>query len=406
MKKLTYWWLFYLLVLSVSQQVFAQSKLPFNLYIDADFTTMKAAADSIKLGVHTALSEHNYQVNGHPIKLITKDHRGNSRRSSKHLKQFLNDQHALAVIGGLHSPPLLTNKAFINQQQILTLVPWAAAGPITRSEQENNWIFRLSIDDSNAGEFIVKQTIEQGFKRPYLLLENTGWGASNLKKMTQSLKQRTLLPIGVKRFNWGINDSQARIILHDIIKAKADVILFVGNAPEGIVFAKELAALKSNIAIRSHWGITGGNFSDKVTHKERSTIDLQFIQTKFSFVSSPQTPLSTQVFQQLTSLSSVTAPSQITAPTGFVHAYDLTQILINAMKKVTFSGNKSADKLALHHALENLDSPVTGLIKRYHRPYQPYSASTPNAHEALTPNDYRMGYYGEDNAIYLIESSD
>ncbi|NRA59878.1 MAG: hypothetical protein HRU25_02995 [Psychrobium sp.] len=55
------------------------------------------------------------------------------------------------------------------------MVPWAAAGPITRSKQAENRIFRFSIDDAKAGHFIAKQAIAQGFKRPYLLLEDTGW---------------------------------------------------------------------------------------------------------------------------------------------------------------------------------------------------------------------------------------
>ena len=254
---------------------------PYHLYIDADFTTNKAAATAIKLGIETALHEQNFEIDNIPFTIVIKDHHGNTRRSAKHLQQFINDPQAFAVFGGLHSPPLLANKHFINTQKILTLVPWAAAGPITRTNDSENWIFRLSIDDSNAGQFIIKQTLAQGFKHPYLLLENTGWGRYNLKNMSDMLHHKQINIAGVQWFNWGVNEGQARIIVHDIVKNNADVVLFVGNSPEGIIFANALSKSTRPIAMRSHWGITGGDFVQKVNHQTRKNLDLQFIQTAF-----------------------------------------------------------------------------------------------------------------------------
>ncbi|MGB0899946.1 MAG: ABC transporter substrate-binding protein, partial [Psychrobium sp.] len=167
MEKFKIWLLVIGILLSFSMNASTKEPQPLHLYLDADFTTMSAAANAIELGINTALSEEAHKINGYQIKIIRKNHRGNSRRSTKHLQQFIEDKNAIAVFGGLHSPPLLSNKTFINQHQILTLVPWAAAGPITRSTNSENWIFRLSIDDSNAGEFIINQALKQGFKRPY-----------------------------------------------------------------------------------------------------------------------------------------------------------------------------------------------------------------------------------------------
>ena len=397
------WLLLVSIFCSFSMNVSANNQPTLNIYLDADFTTMKAAAQAIELGINTALSEEGHQINGYQIKLVKKNHRGNSRRSAKHLKQYIDDDNAIAVFGGLHSPPLLSNKAFINQHQILTLVPWAAAGPITRSDDNENWIFRLSIDDSNAGKFIINQALNQGFKRPYLLLENTGWGHANLKKMSQILQESNVKTIGVKRFNWGLNNSQARLLLHDIVAAKPDVVVFVGNAPEGIIFAKQLAALNSGIAMRSHWGITGGDFANKVTIKERNTIDLQFIQTKFSFISSSQTEKSRQVFNTLKQISSIRTPQDIPATTGFIHAYDLTRIFISALKQIPLTENKASNQRLLHQALENLKEPVNGLIKSYDTPFSTYFVTQPNAHEALNDKDYRMGFYDNNNAVQLMK---
>ena len=121
----------------------AQAEKIYNIYLDADFTGTKASSLSIEQGIETALSEINHQIFDYQIKVIKKNHRGNSLRSKRNLENYLKDPSALLVFSGLHSPPLLANKDFINQNRILLLDPWAAAGPITRSNTEENWIFRL-----------------------------------------------------------------------------------------------------------------------------------------------------------------------------------------------------------------------------------------------------------------------
>ncbi|MBL4898932.1 MAG: ABC transporter substrate-binding protein, partial [Colwellia sp.] len=327
-------------------------------------------------------------------------------RSKRNLEAFLADQQALIVFSGLHSLPLLANKKFINNNKILMLDPWAAAGPITRSNGQENWIFRLSIDDSNAGTFITKQALKEGFKKPLLLLEDTGWGRSNERTMTQALQQSNIKPSDVKWFNWGLGINHAKLLLREAKLAGSDVIFFVGNANEGKVFFKAMAELEDNIRlpIRSHWGITGGNFAETINAEQRKELDLLFIQTQFSFLTQPQTALAKKVFKQTSSrYPMIKKASDIKAQTGFIHAYDLTKILISAIKQAGLSGNTNLDKQAIKVALENLKKPVSGLIKNYKKPFSQYSKSNVNAHEALSINDYVMAYYDDSNNIVLIK---
>jgi len=378
----------------------------YKIYLDADFSSTQASSNSIKQGIEVALAEENFQIDNFTFELVTKNHRGNSLRSKRNLEAFLADQQALVVFSGLHSPPLLANKAFINHNKILMLDPWAAAGPITRSGDNENWIFRLSIDDSNAGTFITEQALKEGFKKPLLLLEDTGWGRSNERTMTQALQQQNIKPSGIKWFNWGLGLNHAKLLLREAKLANADVIFFVGNANEGKVFLNAMNELEKDkqLPIRSHWGITGGNFAEIITAKQRENIDLKFIQTRFSFLTQPTTMLAKQVFKQASSqYSMIKVPSDIKAQTGFVHAYDLTKILIAAIKQAGLNGNRVVDNQAIKVALENLQKPVIGLIKNYKKPFSSYSENSPNAHEALSINDYVMAYYNDNNNIVLLK---
>jgi branched-chain amino acid transport system substrate-binding protein len=384
----------------------AHAEQKYSIYLDADFSGAVTSSLSIKQGINTALAEVGYQLQGYTFDVVTKDHRANSLRSKRNLETFLNDKQALLVFSGLHSPPLLANKSFINDNKILLLDPWAAAGPITRSAGKDNWIFRLSIDDSNAGRFISQKALEQGFSKPYLLLEDTGWGRSNNKTMTQALKESSIKPVGLSWFNWGTGKNHAKVLLRDIKASGADVIFFVGNSTEGVTFAQAMVELPVSVRlpIRSHWGITGGNFTQQILANQRRNVDLQFIQTNFSFLNDDLSMFAQQVLAMaIDSNSEINHKSDIKAQTGFVHAYDLTKIMITAINQVKLTGNKDKDSTLIHYALEHLAKPVQGLLKKYQRPFSPYSITQPNGHEALALDDYAMGQYNDNDEVVLLK---
>ncbi|WED20777.1 ABC transporter substrate-binding protein [Vibrio sp. JC009] len=384
---------------------------PIHIYVDADRTAARTSGVAIERGIRVALDEVGNQIAGRPVKVLTRDHHGSAVRSKLHLKEYLSDENALAVFSGLHSPPLLENLRFIHDHQILVLDPWAAAGPITRYPSEQNWVFRLSVDDTKAGRVIVNHALAEGFTKPYLLLEDTGWGKSNYKTMSQALAEQGISPIGVKWFNWNLGSTGAKMSLRDIYASGADVILMVANASEGKTFARALLKVsrefesKKALPIRSHWGITGGDFPQVINPQMRKEMDIKFLQTRFSFISSPPTPLSESVLARAKRLypEEIRDASDITAPTGFIHAYDLTKLMLAAINRQGLSGDIQADRLALRSALEQIDGPVEGLIKTYRQPFSPYSESRPDAHEALGHAELVMGEYDMENRIVIVQ---
>lgn len=395
--------LFSMLSLFLSSSCLAQGTI--RLYIDADRSGTQASSVAIERGIRTALHEVNNEINQKNVEIVIRNHHGSSVRSLDHLKEYLKDDKAIALFSGLHSPPLLENLKFINEKRVLVLDPWAAAGPITRYPASENWVFRLSIDDTKAGEFIVKKSFQEGFRKPYLLLEDTGWGKSNLKTMSKALEKKGLDAVGVEWFNWNLGLTGAKIKLRKMQQAGADVIFLVANATEGKIFSKAMLDLNAaeRLPVRSHWGITGGDFPYIISAEERKKMDLKFLQTRFSFISSEPTSLSRQVLMNAQQLfpNDIKSALDIKAPTGFIHAYDLTRLLIAACKNMEWSGNIKKDRQTLRLALENLNNPVEGLIKTYIKPFSEFHQSNPDAHEALDINDFTMAYYGEKNQIIL-----
>jgi branched-chain amino acid transport system substrate-binding protein len=126
------------------------------IYHDADYSNHESSALSMMMGLNTALDEVGFQLQGYRLELVPKNHRGNSARSKQHMKEFIEDPDALFILGGLHSPPYIRYRDYINENQVLLLIPWAAGGPITRYDQGLNWVFRLSIDDTKAGYRMIQ----------------------------------------------------------------------------------------------------------------------------------------------------------------------------------------------------------------------------------------------------------
>ncbi len=388
----------------------AATATPIKIYIDADFSLHKASSISIERGIRTALDEVGNELGNRPVEIVRKDHRGSTPRSSQNLKQFLKDPEALLVFTGLHSPPLLANREFINTNKILTLDPWAAAGPITRFPSEENWIFRLSIDDSKAGRAIVDHVVKiDGLKKPYLLLEDTGWGKSNERTMLKAIEHYQKQGVtrgGVEWFNWNLGAAQAKQILMKISNSGADVILLVANVPDGAQFLNVLLELPKarQLPVRSHWGISGGDLTKLIPYDKRKRFDLAFLQTTFSFVSQPDNTFGQQVFRQAQQLfpQDLRSPADLEAPTGFIHAYDLTKILIQTVKEVGLGNDMVTNRLTLRKGLENVKQPVKGLIKTYRKPFGVFNAKTPDAHEALSLGDMAMGSFGKHGEIRLL----
>lgn len=191
------------------------------------------------MGIKTANSLSQNSFSGYNVNVIRKDHKANSRRSLKNLKDFRTDPNKLVIFSGFHSPPVLANKKFINENEILFFSPWAAAATITRASTLDNWIFRISVDDSRAEFFLVDQMLKNKLYRPFVLLEKTGWGESNSKTITQSLKNNQIEAAGIEFLNWVPTEATINSKIRKIINMGADSILFVGNSTEGQLFAMQ-----------------------------------------------------------------------------------------------------------------------------------------------------------------------
>ena len=179
------------------------------IYLDADRTNAVSSGEAIEAGMRAGLRRHGDQVAGTSVELVMMDHRGNVkrkpsfardiRRRPRRVRDLL--RHALAsgaLASGRHQRGRSPDARSVG-----------GGGPITRPPEGPNWIFRLSIDDANAGVFIAHEAIARGVRKPALLLENTGWGKSNERTMTRAIREKLAVEASVTWFNWGVSEARS-----------------------------------------------------------------------------------------------------------------------------------------------------------------------------------------------------
>ncbi len=385
----------------------AASDAPLDLVIDADYSIAADGAHAIEAGVRAALEQADYRLGGLPVRVVSADHRGNVKRSRATMQDYLRNDRALAMIGGVHSPTYLANRDFINDSGILLLLPWSAAAPITRAGAgRTNWIFRLSVDDSRAGEFLVHHAVEtRGCKRPALLLVDTSWGQSNRTLLEAALARRGLTPTAVSLFPSTMSSTSAASVAARITGSGADCAILLATAPEAAMLLPALHAQSADLRVISHWGILAGNFSAMAGPHVLEALRLEVVQTCGLRAEAEGRPalvraLATQAARPASRLSDIRGSA------GFVHGHDLAQVLLAAAAQVAerpewISGDITARRALLRDALERLKAPVEGILRTYRAPFAPYRPDLPDSHEALGPDDLCMTRFAADGTLVL-----
>lgn len=349
--------------------------------------------DAIRIGILTAIHEINGAggvLGGRPLELIVKDNRSVPARGVNNIHEFAQIPDLVAVMSGKFSPVVLEQIPLVHEKKIILLDPWAAADPIIENGHIPNYCFRLSLTDSLAAPTMLHYAIQKGIKRIGVLLPTIGWGRSNEKAIKTYLLSHPELSVAATQwYMWG---DKSMIDKYEILRnSGAEAVLLVANEAEGAILVKEVAELspEKKLPIISHWGITGGNFT-QMTGEALHRVDLSVIQT-YSFFDNRQPEQLARFYQTVGQLFNIHKAEDIPSPVGAAHAYDLVHILARAINKAG-----TTERIAIREALEQVEN-YTGLIKHYARPF------TPERHEALDLNDIFMSRYQKNGSLLRIQ---
>lgn len=371
----------FLLISSVSV-----AKAPLVIALDADLSAVaKTGGIAIERGTRIAIEEINAAggVLGRTLELKTFDHRGNPARGIANIKKITELDNVVAVMGGVHTPVALQEIPLLHEHKLIYLDPWAAGTPVVDNGHQPNFVFRVSVRDSEAGKVLFNAAKKDGIEKVALLLGKNGWGRSNEKSMTLAAQEYGLEIVSKQWINWKQTDMKREF--DAIIESGAQAIMLVLNAPEGAIAIEHMLSADEtkDIKVYSHWGLAGGEFVSLVGLKVLSQANLQILQT-YSFLSPSNPALSQQVLSAYQRLFDADATAEsIRGAVGVAQSYDLVYLLKSAIEKAG-----STDRVLIRDALEQLPN-HKGLLKHY------APAFTANRHDALWAEDYFMTKYNE-----------
>lgn len=388
----------------------AQDAQTLNIYIDADFTINWQSAQSIEHGLNAALSSHDYEAAGYRLQIIPMDHRTNARRSIENIRGFDSDESGIAVIGGVHSPVYIRHLEEILDLEVPLLLSWSASAILTRHRMgPENWVFRLSVDDRQVSPFLAREIINSGCQNVGMAVLDNGWGHGNLASITSALQDLSTPLAYETTLATEIGSARGRQIAAELSTAGIDCLGLVGNFSNSAGLMLAIEELGIDVQIFSHWGILAGGFQDLVPHEVRTRLGLRVVQSCGLTPGQHDAEQLRFALDQAGQLGWDYAElSDVPAPAGFVHAFDLGLLFVAAMEQAAAAEGWTDDiqtqRQMFRDALESLQQPVRGILRTYETPFSMVSEENSHGHEALSGDDLCLAQFDERGRLRSLHS--
>jgi len=345
------------------------------------------SGEAIVRGLSLAVDEINAKggLLGKKVELLVRDDESNPAKGVVAARELVQREKVAALFGGLDTPVSIAIVPFVNGAKVPFMGVWAAGTPITRNGAADNYVFRVSAVDEIVDIALVDYAVKKyGSKKPGMILINNPWGESNEKGLKAALEAKKIPYAGVEKFE--TNDVDVVPQLTRLRQAGADVLFMVANVAPSAQVVKSLDRMKWDVPIVSHWGPSGGRFSELAGP---SGSKVHFIQT-YSF-SGKLSPKGEAVLAALKKkYPEIKSLADVTPAVGIANAYDAMHLTALAIAKAG-----STDGPKIRDAFYNIDK-YDGLIKSYAKPF------TKDNHDALGPDDYIFTYFKEGEILPLM----
>ncbi len=343
------------------------------------------SGEALTRGLTMAINEVNAKggVLGRPLELVRRDDESNPSKGMLAARELVQREKVTVLFGGLDTPVSLAIVPLANQMKVPFMGIWAAGTKITENGAADNYVFRVSAVDELVDEALVKYGVDNGMKKPGMILINNPWGESNEAGFKRALEKRGLANAGVER----IQDSDLDVVpqLTRLKNAGADTLLMVGNVGPSAQVVKSLDRMGWDVPVVSHWGPAGGRFGE-LAGPNASRV--HFIQT-YVFTEHNSAKGDALLTALKAAYPQIKTLADVTPAVGIANAYDALHLAAQAIEKAGSTDGKAVRDG--FYAISEYD----GLIKHYKQPF------TAQKHDALGPDDYLFTHFVNDQIVPL-----
>jgi branched-chain amino acid transport system substrate-binding protein len=364
----------------------AQAAEPIKVGLVAALSGQSAkSGEALTRGLTMAINEVNAKggVLGRQLELVRRDDESNPSKGMLAARELVQREKVTVLFGGLDTPVSLAIVPLANQMKVPFMGIWAAGTKITENGAADNYVFRVSAVDELVDEALVKYGVDNGMKKPGMILINNPWGESNEAGFKRALEKRGLANAGVER----IQDSDLDVVpqLTRLKNAGADTLLMVGNVGPSAQVVKSLDRMGWDVPVVSHWGPAGGRFGE-LAGPNASRV--HFIQT-YVFTEHNSAKGDALLASLKTAYPQIKTLADVTPAVGIANAYDALHLAALAIEKAGNTDGKAVRDG--FYAISDYD----GLIKHYKQPF------TVQKHDALGPDDYLFTHFVNDQIVPL-----
>ncbi|MGV3678186.1 MAG: ABC transporter substrate-binding protein [Acidovorax sp.] len=355
-------------ITAVSTGVSAQDiKLGYNGDLSASPSAQSGQAAVI--GMEAAIADINAAggVLGRKLTLVTRDDVSAPPKSIQNMSELIDNEKVVAVFGPTNSGNAMAWKHIANQKKIPVLGNVGSGTDITKpmSPGADNYMFRVSMVDREQVAalmaYVKKNTATS--KVVGLMAETTGYGQGGLKDMQEIAEVQGIKPAATERF--GVGDTDMTSQLSKMKAAGVDTVVVWAQGTPIAQLVRSMEKLNYFPLTLTSWA------ADNITFYDAAGKALAEKPLFMRTVSETRTPAQQKLFDRI--------GAKLKAPGSFsfaLHGYDSVLLYAEAVKQA-----KTTDGSAVRLALEDLKTPVQGVLKTYEKPF------TKTNHDALTAKD-------------------
>ena len=358
---------------------------PIKIGVDGPFTGGSSSMGvSMRDGVRLAVDEINKAggVLGRPIQLVERDDEAKNERGVQIAQELVSKEKVVAVVGYINTGVALASERFFQEAKIPVMNNVATGSIVTHQfdDQPDNYVFRNAANDSIQAPMIVQEATKRGFTKVAILADSTNYGQLGREDLEKALALKGIKPVAVEKFN--IKDVDMTAQLLKAKEAGAQVVLTYGIGPELAQIANGMTKLGWKVPMIGSWTLSMANYIDNAGPGGEGARMPQ------TFIQEPTTP-KRQSF--IVSYLKTFSPkgSRIDSPVSAAQGYDSVYLLAAAIKQAG-----STDGPKIRAALEDLKTPIDGVVTVYNKPF------TKTDHEAITANIPVFGEVKGQRVVY------
>lgn len=321
------------------------------------------------LGMEAAIADINAAggVLGRKLSLVTRDDTSAPPKSIQNMSELIDNEKVAAVFGPTNSGNAMAWKHIANQKKIPVIGNVSSGTDITKpmSPGADNYMFRVSMVDREQVAalmaYVKKNSVQ--IKVVGLMAETTGYGQGGLKDMEEIAKLQDIKIVGTERF--GVGDTDMTSQLSKMKSAGVDTLVVWAQGTPIAQLVRSMEKINYFPMVLTSWA------ADNITFYDAAGKALAEKPIFMRTVSETRTPAQQKLFERVS--------AKLKAPGSFsfaLHGYDSVLLYAAAARQANgFDGS------AIRLALEDLKTPVQGVLKTYEKPF------SKTHHDALTAKD-------------------